>query len=302
MSQDLSRSMQPSPDFPPDGFQSPPGHYYPQGSRTRGYYQRGTSPQPQPPQTLRPPTYLRNLTSLATPLATPHWMQGGTFQNTLHAQERSSGTVQVPRATSWGQAQPPPVPTNTLASAGTGAAVPRADSWEQAQQPLVSTNTLGASGDAGAVLREGLTDSRHPQADPLEAEYRGSGAVEEELLLLSSSGVEEEVLECELQALRAARQQLQRASLSQVSLRPAFLSQTTCHCSSASFTASFSTAATQSYMSLLSVLAYLATLPTTYASSWTRQLLCFIDCERTAHDCAGIRATSAACCKVACTT
>ncbi|KAL0041863.1 hypothetical protein WJX79_007162 [Trebouxia sp. C0005] len=170
MSQDLSRSMQPSPDFPQDGFQSPPGHYYPQGSRTRRHHQRGTSPQPQPPQTLRPPTNLRNLASLATPLATPHWMQGGTFQGTAHAQDRPSGTGQVPRATSWGQGQPPPVPTNTLASAGTDAAVPRADSWEQAQQPLVPTNTMAASGDAG-------------------------------------------------EALRAARQQLQRASLSQEQLR-----------------------------------------------------------------------------------
>ena len=224
--------MQPSPDFPQDGFQSPPGHYYPQGSRARGYHQHGTSPQPQPqpPQTVRPPTYLRNLASLATPLATPHWMQGGTFQSPLHAQERPSGTGRVPRATSWGRGQPPPVPTNTLASAGADTAVPRADSWEQAQQPLVPTNTLAASGDAGAVLREGLTDPRHPQADPLEAEYsgRGGGEVEAQLLLLSSSGVEEEVLECELQALRAARQQLQRASLSQVSLQP-LLSQTTCH-------------------------------------------------------------------------
>ncbi|DBA84102.1 hypothetical protein WJX77_003908 [Trebouxia sp. C0004] len=222
MSQDLSRSMQPSPDFPQDGFQSPPGHYYPHGgSWTRRYHQHGTSPQPQPPQTLRPPTYLRNLASLATPLATPHWMQGGTFQSRLHAQERPSEIRQVPRATSWGQAQPPPMPTNTLASAGIDAAVPRADSWEQAQQPLVPTNIMAASGDAGAVLSEVLTDSRHPQADPLEAEYsgRGSGEVEEQLLLLSSSGVEEEVLECELQALRAARQQLQRASLSQEQLR-----------------------------------------------------------------------------------
>ena len=77
-----------------------------------------------------------------------------------------------------------------------------------------------------------MTDSRHPQADPREAEYsgRGSGEVEEQLLLLSSSGVEEEVLECELQALRAARQQLQHASLSQVSLQTDCLSQSTCHC------------------------------------------------------------------------
>ena len=259
MSQGLSRSMQPSPDFPQDGFQSTPGQYYPQGSTTRGYHQRGTSPQP--PQTLRPPTYLRNLASLATPLATPHWMQGGTFQSTLHAQERQTRTGQVPRATSWGQAQPPPVPTNTLARAGTDAAVPRTDSWEQAQQPLVPTNTLAASGDAGAVLREGLNDLRHPQPDPREAEYsgRGSGEVEEQLLLLSSSGVEEEVLECELQALRAARQQLQRASLSQVSLQP-LLSQSTCHSSSPSFTASFSTAATQSFMPMLSALAYLTSI------------------------------------------
>lgn len=159
-------------------------------------------------------------------------MQGGSFQSTLHAQERQTGTGQVPRATSWGQAQPPPVPTNTLARAGTDATVPRADSWEQAQQPLVPTNTLAASGDAGAVPREGMSDSRHPQADPREAEYsgRGSGEVEEQSLLLSSSGVAEEVLECELQALRAARQQLQHASLSQVSLQTDCLSQSTCHC------------------------------------------------------------------------
>jgi len=270
MSQDLSRSMQPSLEFPQDGFQSPPGHYYPQGSRTRGHYQRGTSPQPQPPQTLRPPTYLGNLASLATPLATPHWMQGAAFQSTLPAQERQTGTGQVPRATSWGQTQPPPVPTNILAHAGTDDAVPRADSWEQAQQPLVPTNTLAASGDADAVPREGMTDSRHPQADPREAEYsgRGSGEVEEQLLLLSSSGVEEEVLECELQALRAARQQLQHASLSQVSLQP-LLSPSMCHCSSAAFTASFSTAVTQ-IMCQCDQRWHTSPvyMPTIYASSW----------------------------------
>ena len=43
-----------------------------------------------------------------------------------------------------------------------------------------------------------------------------------------------------------------------------------------------------------------ATLPTTYASSWTRQILCFIGC--THSRCAGTCFTSAACCRVACTT
>ena len=212
-------------------------------------------------------------------------MQGGSFQSTLHAQERQTGTGQVPRATSWGQAQPPPVPTNTLARAGTDATVPRADSWEQAQQPLVPTNTLAASGDAGAVPREGMSDSRHPQADPREAEYsgRGSGEVEEQSLLLSSSGVAEEVLECELQALRAARQQLQHASWSQVSLQPDCLSQGTCHCSSASFTASFPTAATQSFMPMLSAFAYLTRI---HAYDLCKQL--GIGCIRTADVLASI--------------
>lgn len=88
-------------------------------------------------------------------------------------------SLPIPADTDAGPSNGPSVPNNTLAAPGDG---------------------VPASGDeeAGAVVQ---------QQDSEE---------EDGLHVLSGSGVEEEVLEAELQALRAARQQFQRASLSQV--------------------------------------------------------------------------------------
>lgn len=208
MSLDLSRSMQPSPDFPQEGSQSPPLRRYPH-SRMRGHHsQRGGSSPAR--HSLKTPTYLRNLASLATSLATPHWMQG-TFPSPTHNHAKPSSPGRGFRATSHGQAQPTTDPTNT---AGTDT-VPRADSWGEAQQPLVPTNTLAAPGHAEAAPREGLAGCEGPEGQCAEPSGR-EGSEEEHMLLLSGSGVEEEVLKSELQALRAARQQLQQASMSQV--------------------------------------------------------------------------------------
>jgi len=142
-------------------------------------------------------------------------MQGGTFQTPSHTHARPSGTGRVPRATDRGQAPPPPVPNNILAVPADTEAVSRGSSWGQTQQPLVPTNTLAIPRDGEAVLRDRQPGSRDAQA--LNGEVSGQNDGEgEEALLLAGSAVEEEVLESELQALRAARQQFQRASLSQV--------------------------------------------------------------------------------------
>ena len=206
MSQGLSRSMQQSAEMPQEGFLPTALHHQPQ---SRVHHLQGGSPTP----TLRSPTNLRNLASLATPLATPHWMQGGSFQTPSHIHTRTAGTSRVPKSTTWGQA-PPLVPTYTLTVPADSEAVPRAASPGQSQQPFVPNNTLAIPADTEAVPRHSPPGSGDHQA--AGADRGGQAREEEELHLLSSTTVEEEVLVSELQALRAARQEFQLACLSQV--------------------------------------------------------------------------------------
>ena len=83
------------------------------------------------------------------------------------------------------------IPADTNAVPSNGPSVPN--------NTLVPGGGIPASGDGD---REAGTEQQDGEEDRLH--------------VLSGSGVEEEVLEAELQALRAARQQFQRASLSQV--------------------------------------------------------------------------------------
>lgn len=88
--------------------------------------------------------------------------------------------------------------------------------------------TLAVPPDTDAVPSEGLPVPNNTLAGPGEglqglgdeeawpADQQQGSEDEEALHMLTGNGVEEEVLEAELQALRAARQQFQRASLTQV--------------------------------------------------------------------------------------
>ena len=211
MSQDLSCSMQPSPEALMQGYSQTA---LPQQQQSYGFsHTHRDSP---PPLNLRPPTYLRNLASLASPLATPTWLQGGTFQTPIqrqtharpagatqrHDQSQSAlprNTMRVPADSAAALRYGPPDPRDSLTIPADTDAVP-------SNGPSVPNNTLapgvgiptsrGGDGDIG-------TEQQHDEE-------------EDRLPMLSGSGMEEEVLQAELQALRAARQQFQRASLSQV--------------------------------------------------------------------------------------
>ena len=151
-----------------------------------------------------PSTQPRHLASLATPLATPHWLQGGALQTPSNTQARPAGTAtRVPKTSAWGPADILPIPADSDA-------VPRADTWDQSQQARVEATTAANLGILDPASGEGAA------GDPPDAPRQSQGEEGEQALLLPGSTAEEEVLESELQALRAARQQLQRASLSQV--------------------------------------------------------------------------------------
>lgn len=221
MSQDLSRSMHPSPDTLMQGY-SPtalPQGYSPSALPQQHHpydfsHPHGGSP---PPLKLRPQTYLRGLASLATPLATPSWLQGGTFQTPMQRQThaRPGGMTQRPD-----QSQSA-APRNTMrVSADSTAglkygmtdlrdslAIPADTDAIPSNGPSVPNNTLAAPGEEQPAWGDGEGGAVTGQQE---------GQEEDTLRVLSGSGVEEEVLEAELQALRAARQQLQRASLTQV--------------------------------------------------------------------------------------
>ena len=210
MSHDLSHSMQPSPDALMQGY---PPTTLPQQQQSHGLsHTHRDSP---PPLNLRPLTYLRNLASLASPLATPTWLQGGTFQTPIQRQThaRSVGATQchdqshsavprnamrVPADSGAALRYGPPDPSDSLTIPADTDAVP-------SNGPSVPNNTLAPG--VGIPASHGEGEAGTEQQDSEE---------EDRLRVLSGSGVEEEVLEAELQALRAARQQFQRASLSQV--------------------------------------------------------------------------------------
>ncbi|KAL3131117.1 hypothetical protein ABBQ38_000423 [Trebouxia sp. C0009 RCD-2024] len=228
MSQDLSRSMHPSPDTLMQGY-SPtalPQGYSPSALPQQHHpydfsHPHGGSP---PPLKLRPQTYLRGLASLATPLATPSWLQGGTFQTPMQRQThaRPGGMTQRPD-----QSQSA-APRNTMrVSADSTAglkygmtdlrdslAIPADTDAIPSNGPSVPNNTLAAPGEEQPAWGDGEGGAVTGQQE---------GQEEDTLRVLSGSGVEEEVLEAELQALRAARQQLQRASLTQEQLRKSLL-------------------------------------------------------------------------------
>lgn len=213
MSQDLSRSMHPSPDALMQGYS--PTALPQQQQQSRGFpHTHGHSA---PLLNLRPTIHLRNLASLGSPLATPTWLQGGTFQSPTqrqtHArpagmsQHRDQSQAAVPRNTMR-------IPADSGAALRYGPSDPRDSLTIPADTdagpsngPSVPNNTLAAPGDGVPASGDGEAGAVVQQQDSEE---------EDGLHVLSGSGVEEEVLEAELQALRAARQQFQRASLSQV--------------------------------------------------------------------------------------
>ena len=211
MSQDLSRSMQPSPDALMHGY-SPTA--LPQQQQSYGFaHSHRDSP---PPLNLRLPTYLRNLASLASPLATPTWLQGGTFKTPVHRQTNAR-PASVPQHHDQSQPAAPRntmrVPADSDAALRYGPAdpmgsltIPADTDAVPSNGPSVPNNTLGPRG--------GIPASGDGEGEAEQTEQQDSE--EDRLHVLSGSGVEEEVLEAELQALRAARQQFQRASLSQV--------------------------------------------------------------------------------------
>ena len=130
---------------------------------------------------------LRSLSyPLATPLATPHWLQTGPFHTPANTQHRSTAHASA-------------APHNRQA--------------------------FGNEGQPQAALRgEEQGGAQAAQRDEAGApESSGQAEFESELRVLSGNemGEEEEVLVQELQALQAARQELQRASLSQVTLHHA---------------------------------------------------------------------------------
>ena len=92
----------------------------------------------------------------------------------------------------------PPGPRDSLT-------IPADTDADPSNGPSVPNNTLVPG---GGIPASGDGDG--------EAGTEQQDGEEDRLHVLSGSGVEEEVLEAELQALRAARQQFQRASLSQV--------------------------------------------------------------------------------------
>lgn len=218
MSQDLSRSMHPSPDTLMQGYA--PAALPQQHQPYVFSHTHGGSP---PPLKLRPQTYLRGLTSLATPLATPSWLQGGlqggTFQTPLQRQAHASPAGMTQRPDQSQSA----APRNTVrVSADSTAAlkygmtnprdslvIPADTDAVPSNGPSVPNNTLAAPGEELLAWGPG---------EPVMEQQEGQE--EEALHVLSGSGVEEEVLEAELQALRAARKQLQRASFSQVQHLP----------------------------------------------------------------------------------
>ena len=222
MSQDLSRSMQPSPEALMQGY-SPSALHQQRQSYGHAYTHGGSPP---PPVNLRPPTCLRNLAPLATPLATPTWMQNDTFQSPMrsHTHAKAAASSQWPDQ-SHGMPHSAAPRSNMRVPADNGV-VPRYGTTEP-------SNTLAVPADTDAVPSEGLPVPNnilagrwegmqgHGHGDAGTAEAgtadQKQGSEEEEVLhMLTGNGVEEEVLEAELQALRAARQQFQRASLTQV--------------------------------------------------------------------------------------
>ena len=202
--------MQPSPDALMQGY-SPTA--LPQQQQCHGFaHTHRDSP---PAINLRPQTYLRHLVSLASPLATPTWLQGGTFQTPMQRQThaRPAGTTQrnyqsqsavarnsmrVPADSGAALRYGPSDPKDSLTFPADTDAVP-------SNGPSVPNNTLAPGGGIPAAA-DGDGEAGTEQQDNEEDGLR----------VLSGDGVEEEVLEAELQALRAARQQFQRASLSQV--------------------------------------------------------------------------------------
>ena len=202
--------MQPSPDALMQGY-SPTA--LPEQQQYHGFaHTHRDSP---PPLNLRPQTYLRNLASLASPLATPTWLQGGTFQSPIQRQTHgrpagatqrheqslsavSRNTMRVPADSGAALRYGPPDPRDS-------STIPADTDAAPSNGPPVPNNTLAPGGGipaAGDGEREAGTEQQDNEEDRLR--------------VLSGSGVEEEVLEAELEALRAARQQFQRASLSQV--------------------------------------------------------------------------------------
>ena len=71
------------------------------------------------------------------------------------------------------------------------------------------------AGQPGRAPQEGHSQAA-PRNEAGAAESSGQADIEFELRTLSGDGIEEEVLVQELHALQAARQELQRASVSQV--------------------------------------------------------------------------------------
>ena len=124
----------------------------------------------------------------------------GALQTPSNTQARPAS--RVPKTSTWG-------PDNLLPIPSDSDAVPRAD-WDESQQARVEATTAADLGIPVSAPGEGAA------GEPLDAPRQPQGEEEEQALLLPGSTAEEEVLESELQALRAARQQLQRASLSQV--------------------------------------------------------------------------------------
>lgn len=212
--------MHPSPDTLMQGY-SPAGlpqgyspSALPQQHQPYGFsHTHGGAP---PPLKLRPQTYLRGLASLATPLATPSWLQGATFQSPMQRQThaRPAGMTQRPD-----QSQSA-APRNTMRVSADSKAAPNLYGMTDPRDSLaipadtdaVPSNGPSVPNNTLAVPGEELPAWGHGEGGPGQQE----GQEEDTLRVLSGSGVEEEVLEAELQALRAARQQLQRASLTQV--------------------------------------------------------------------------------------
>ena len=212
MSQDLSRSMQPSPDALMQGY-SPSA--LPQEPQSYGFsHTHGGSP---PPLNVRPSAYLRNLASLGTPLATPTWLQGGTVQSPMqrHTHARPAGTIQRPdQSRSAVQRNSMRVSADSGAALRYGVTDPSDGLTVPADTDAIPSNGLAVPNNTLAGPGEGMSASGGEDRGP--AMEQQDNEEEDALRMLSGNGVEEAVLEAELQALRAARQQFQRASMSQV--------------------------------------------------------------------------------------
>ena len=213
ISQGLSRSMHPSPD----ALMQPYSPTVLPQQQQQPYGFPHTHRHSAPLLNLRPATHLRNLASLGSPLATPTWLQGGTFQSPTQRQTHSRppgmsqrrdesqsavprNTMRIPADSGAALRYGPPDPRDSLA-------IPADYDAGPSNGPSVPNNTLAAPADGMPASGDGEAGAVVQQQDSEE---------EDRLHVLSGSGVEEEVLEAELQALRAARQQFQRASLSQV--------------------------------------------------------------------------------------